>query len=97
MNIAEINGALWVCGADELVASSDDGGKTWHVVHSSPVGSVLLTIGFANEKFGYAAGSGGPTNVLQNAWLSQLFAELNREFPLHSTDEEFAASLLRPC
>lgn len=59
MNIAESNGVLWVCGADELVASSSDGGKTWPVAHSSPVGGVLLTIGFANEKFGYAAGTSG--------------------------------------
>jgi photosystem II stability/assembly factor-like uncharacterized protein len=59
MNITERNGVFWVCGADELVASSEDGGKTWHVKHSSPVGGVLLTVGFANDKFGYAAGTGG--------------------------------------
>src|ERR1700722_10072987 len=36
MNITENNGAFWVCGANELVASSEDGGKTWDVKHSAP-------------------------------------------------------------
>lgn len=59
MNLAENNGVLWACGEDDLVTRSNDGGKTWTTVHSSPSGGVLLTIGFANEKFGYAAGTGG--------------------------------------
>ena len=63
MNITENNGAFWVCGANELVASSEDGGKTWDVKHSASMGGVLLTIGFANDKFGYAAGTGGLGNI----------------------------------
>jgi hypothetical protein len=59
MNIYENNGALWVCGADELTANSTDGGKTWSVLHSVKNGGVLLTVGFANERFGYAAGTIG--------------------------------------
>ena len=59
MNIAESRGVLWVCGADELVANSSDGGKTWKVVHSLGGGGVLLSIGFANEQFVYATGTTG--------------------------------------
>jgi hypothetical protein len=59
MNIAENNGTLWVSGADELIASSADGGKTWNVQHSVKSGGILLNIGFANEGFGYAAGTSG--------------------------------------
>jgi len=58
LNIAENNGTLWVCGADELIANSGDGGKTWTTKHNAKNGSLLLSIGFANERFGYAAGTG---------------------------------------
>jgi photosystem II stability/assembly factor-like uncharacterized protein len=59
LNIAENSGTLWVCGADELIATSDDGGKTWTVKHNLKNGGLLLSIGFANEHFGYAVGTGG--------------------------------------
>jgi photosystem II stability/assembly factor-like uncharacterized protein len=59
LDIAENNGTVWVCGADELIAASSDGGNTWTVKHNAKNGSLLLTIGFANEQFGYAAGTGG--------------------------------------
>jgi Photosynthesis system II assembly factor YCF48 len=71
MNIAENKGVLWVCGADELIANSTDGGKTWSVVHSVKNGGVLLTIGFADERFGYAAGTNGAllfTNDKGKTW-----------------------------
>ena len=59
INITENNGTLWVCGADELIAASVDGGKSWTAKHNVRNGAVLLTVGFANERFGYAAGTGG--------------------------------------
>ncbi len=59
LNIAESNGTFWVCGADELIAASVDGGNTWTTEHIAMNGSLLLAIGFANEQFGYAAGTGG--------------------------------------
>src|SRR5580704_6491426 len=59
LGIAENNGALWVCGADELIATSVDGGNTWTVKHNAKNGSLLLTVGFSDEQFGYAAGTGG--------------------------------------
>jgi hypothetical protein len=59
LNIAENNGSMWVCGSDELVAVSADGGKTWITKHNVKSGGVLLTLGFSDRKFGYAAGTGG--------------------------------------
>jgi len=59
LNIAENQGILWVCGADELITKSTDGGRTWTNQHFAKNGSILLTISFANPKFGYAAGLGG--------------------------------------
>jgi hypothetical protein len=59
MNIVENKDVLWVCGAEELLANSTDGGKTWSVQHSLKGGGILLSIGFAKEQFGYAAGTGG--------------------------------------
>jgi hypothetical protein len=57
--IVENHGDLWISGADELIANSTDGGKTWSTRHSAKSGGILLTLGFANERFGYAAGTGG--------------------------------------
>ncbi len=51
--------ALWVCGADEMIAKSDDGGKSWQVRHQKPNGELLLKIVFAGEMFGFASGSHG--------------------------------------
>lgn len=66
LNIAENSGTLWVCGADELIAASDDGGKTWTTKHNLKNGGLLLSIGFANEQFGYAAGTGGVVFVTKD-------------------------------
>jgi photosystem II stability/assembly factor-like uncharacterized protein len=73
LNIAENNGTLWVCGADELIAASADGGNTWTAKHTAKNGSLLLTIGFANEQFGYAVGTGGRAFITRdagNTWVS---------------------------
>src|SRR5690348_15425617 len=59
MNIVENNGTLWVCGADESIADSTDGGKTWAVSHTAKDRGVLLDIDFANSLVGYATGTGG--------------------------------------
>lgn len=59
LNIAENNGSLWVCGADELIAVSADGGKNWTTKHHVANGGLLLSLGFADKQFAYAAGAGG--------------------------------------
>jgi hypothetical protein len=66
LGIAENNGILWVCGADELIATSADGGNTWTVRHNAKNGSLLLAVGFANEQFGYAAGTGGQVFITKD-------------------------------
>jgi hypothetical protein len=66
LNIAENNGTLWVCGADELIAASDDGGETWTPRHTLRNGGLLLSIGFSNEQFGYAVGTGGVVLVTKD-------------------------------
>src|SRR5208282_3267512 len=59
VNITGIADTLWVCGADEMIAQSSDGGRNWKLMHQKPDGDVLLTIYFANEKIGFAAGTNG--------------------------------------
>ena len=49
---------MWICGTDESIATSSDG-EHWQVKHSKVDGAVLLNIAFANDQFGYAAGTGG--------------------------------------
>ena len=59
LGITENNGSIWVCGADELIAVSADGGKTWTTKHNLKNGGLLLSLGFADKEFGYAVGAGG--------------------------------------
>lgn len=66
LNIVEHNGTLWVCGADELIAASADGGNTWITKHIAKNGSLFLTVGFSGEQFGFAAGTGGQMLVTRD-------------------------------
>jgi hypothetical protein len=59
LNATNLGSSFWVCGTDESVAVSADGGEHWTIKHKATDGAVLLNIGFANDKFGYAAGAGG--------------------------------------
>jgi photosystem II stability/assembly factor-like uncharacterized protein len=71
MSIVENNGVLWICGADELIADSTDGGKTWAVSHTAKDTGVLLDIGFSNAEVGYATGTTGSllsTNDSGKTW-----------------------------
>ena len=58
-DITAVGNVFWVCGADEMIASSSDGGNTWQLKHQNPNGKILLHIAFVNEKVGHAAGKGG--------------------------------------
>lgn len=71
LNLTANRDVLWVCGADELIANSTDGGKTWNIRHLEKGGAVFLTIGVVGEKSVYAAGTGGVllfTNDGGTAW-----------------------------
>ena len=67
LNIAASRDVLWVCGADELVANSTDGGKTWSTQHVLKGGGLFLTIGVAGDSFVYAAGTGGDLLISKDA------------------------------
>jgi len=64
--ISATGSILWACGADEMIAESIDGGQSWNVKHRSKNGSVLLTIGFADDENGFAAGTGGKLLLTQD-------------------------------
>ena len=59
INLTSHTGTLWVCGTDELIASSSDAGTIWQTKHREVDGEVLTQISFINEKVGYAAGTNG--------------------------------------
>jgi photosystem II stability/assembly factor-like uncharacterized protein len=50
---------FWVCGADEMIAKSADGGTTWKVAHERADGDLLMAIYVPNETIGFAAGTNG--------------------------------------
>lgn len=58
-NITSVGEVFWVCGENEMIASSSDGGNSWNLQHQNPSGATLREIGFVTEKVGYAAGTKG--------------------------------------
>lgn len=59
VNITGQGATLWVCGVDETISSSTDGGTTWQTRHRNSEGEVLFDLAFVNDKVGHAAGTGG--------------------------------------
>jgi hypothetical protein len=59
VDVTAVGNVFWICGADEMIASSSDGGNTWQTKHHTPNGKILLHIAFVNERVGHAAGKGG--------------------------------------
>jgi photosystem II stability/assembly factor-like uncharacterized protein len=59
LNITSTGQLLWICGTDETIAVSSDNGAHWQVKHRTADGGLLLSIDFADSRFGYAAGTGG--------------------------------------
>jgi hypothetical protein len=74
--IASNNGAFWVCGPNESIASSPDG-ESWTIRHrASGAGAMLFGIEFFSAKFGYAYGTGGTvlfTNDGGDTWETRHF------------------------
>jgi len=58
-SLTDSDDTLWVCGADEMIAKSDDGGRSWQVKHQKADGELLLGIVFADRLHGFASGSNG--------------------------------------
>lgn len=46
LGIAAHDGDLWVCGANEMLAVSTDGGRNWTMKHWRPGGEMLFSIAF---------------------------------------------------
>lgn len=58
-DITAVGKGFWICGANEMVASSNNGGNTWRVRHQKAEGAVLTHIAFVNQRIGFAAGTAG--------------------------------------
>ncbi len=72
--VTSIADTLWVCGTNEMLAKSGDGGQTWQVKHQKADGEVLLRVHFVGEKTAYAAGTNGlilRTKDGGETWTSQ--------------------------
>ncbi len=72
-----------MCGADEMILTSRDGGATWETKHQNRDGEVLLNISFVDEKTGCAAGTGGlllSTVDEGQTWKSHQVPESVRNF-----------------
>jgi hypothetical protein len=76
INLTSSSDVFWVCGADEMIAKSDDGGRTWTVKHQKADGELLLSIVFVDGLHGFAAGSNGAflrTTDGGDTWTSNSF------------------------
>jgi photosystem II stability/assembly factor-like uncharacterized protein len=83
MEITAQDKTLWVCGADEMILSSKDGGATWETDHQNRDGETLLDISFVNEKIGFAQGTGGlllSTEDGGQTWKSHIVPGTMRAF-----------------
>lgn len=101
LNIEENNGSLWICGADELIAVPADGGKNWTTKHNVANGRLLPSLGFADKRFGYAAGTGGAILVSTDSgdtWTavkvpSQIVYQASFSDPKHGIIETLLAAV----
>ena len=57
LGIAAHGKDLWVCGWDEMIAESRDGGRTWRIRHFDRAGDLLFTFAFAPPHHVYAFGA----------------------------------------
>ena len=57
LGIAAHGKDLWVCGWDEMIAESQDGGRTWRIRHFDREGDLLFTFAFAPPHHVYAFGA----------------------------------------
>ena len=92
-NITSAGKVFWVCGADEMIASSSDGGVTWQLKHEKVDGQILLNIAFVNEKVGHAAGNGGlilTTVDGGSTWTAHNIGDDIREFSFADSENGIA-------
>jgi len=83
VNITAQGATIWVCGVDEMILGSKDGGATWEIKHQNRDGEVLLDISFVSDKVGHAAGTGGlmlATDDGGETWKSHIAPGVVRGF-----------------
>lgn len=81
--ITALKDAMWVCGTNEAIAVSKDGGVTWHMQHQKRDGEILTNIAFANAMFGHASATNGlllSTSDGGQTWSSQSTGGTIRQF-----------------
>ncbi|HXA00243.1 MAG TPA: YCF48-related protein [Candidatus Dormibacteraeota bacterium] len=66
MDITNSGKTLWVCGTDEMIATSKDDGLTWQVKHESLDGEVLVRISLLEGGIGFATGTHGAILVTED-------------------------------
>ena len=81
--ITTVKDAMWVCGTNEMIAVSKDGGVSWHMQHQKRDGEILTNIAFANSMIGHASATNGlllSTSDGGQTWSSQLTSGTIRQF-----------------
>jgi hypothetical protein len=69
---------MWAAGSGESIAVSTDAGQHWQRKHQDPKGALLLVLNFVDDKFGYAAGTGGKVLFTQDGgetWSAQKLSD----------------------
>jgi hypothetical protein len=69
---------MWTAGRGESIAVSTDAGQHWQFKHQDPKGALLLVLNFVDDKFGYAAGTGGKVLFTEDGgetWSAQKLAD----------------------
>ncbi len=65
---------MWAAGSGESIAVSMDAGQHWQRRHHDPKGALLLVLNIVDDRFGYAAGTGGKVLFTQDGgetWRAQ--------------------------
>ncbi|MGH9478018.1 MAG: TonB family protein [Terriglobales bacterium] len=65
LGLAEHGGTLWVCGSNEMIAESSDGGRHWTVEHERGGGQMLFQFAFYDSEMS-VFGSGGVNYTSQD-------------------------------
>ena len=92
-DITAVGNTFWVCGADEMIASSVDG-IHWKVHHQQLGGKTLLHIAFVDKKIGHAAGKNGAflsTTDGGTTWISHNAGERVLQFSFADANHGIAA------
>jgi hypothetical protein len=95
LNTTAHAGSLWVCGTDETIAVSADGGRRWEVRHQTPDGNSLLNIDFTSDSFGYAAGTGGSFLTTEDGGKTWLSHSMGKETVLQASFSDPQHGIIR--